>query len=87
MCLINGKREADISLQQEKSMRPFGKNNSELVVGTRHVRNSEEANKKSLLMGLYKDTESIIYHYKDLFDRIVHGEIKEIYTLVFLFRI
>lgn len=53
--------------------------------GSKYVKNSKEAEKKSLLMGLYKDTESIIYHYKDFFDRIVHDEIKEIYTWGFSF--
>lgn len=87
ICYIHGQRETDAALQQEKSMRPFGKNNSELVVGfgSKYVRNSKEAEKKSLLMGLYKDTESILYHYKDFFDRIVHDEIKEIYTWGFSF--
>lgn len=87
ICYIHGQRETDEALRREKCMRPFGKNNSQLVVGfgPKYVKNSKEARKKSLLMGLYKDTESIIYHYKDFFDRIVHDEIKEIYTWGFSF--
>ena len=38
-----------------------------------------------LLRGLYKDTESIIYHYNEFFDRIVDEDIKEIYTWGFSF--
>lgn len=87
ICYIHGQRETDILLQQKKSMRPFGKNNSHLVVGfgSKYVRNSRQANKKSLLMSLYKDTESIIYNCNEFFNRIADAEIKEIYSLGFSF--
>lgn len=87
ICYIHGQRETDVALQQEKSMLPLGKNNSHLVVGfgSKYLKNRKEARKRSLLIELYKDTESIIYHYKDFFDRIVHDEIKEIYTWGFSF--
>lgn len=87
ICYIHGQRETDGALQQEKNMRPFGKNNSHLVVGfgSKHVRNSREAGKKSLLMGLFKDTHSIIWQHNEFFNKIAYSGIKEIYSLGFSF--
>ena len=87
ICYIHGQRETDPVLQKEKAMRPFGKGNSSLVVGfgPMHVKNSREADKKSMLMGLYKHTKSIIYQHRTFFDKIAHSGIKEIYSLGFSF--
>lgn len=48
ICYIHGQREIDPVLQKEKRMRPFGKDNSSLVVGfgPKYVKNSREADKK-----------------------------------------
>lgn len=87
ICYLHGQRETDVELQQEKSMLPFGKNNSLIVVGfgKKYLKNRKMARKKSLLLELYKDTESIISHYEYFFNRIAHDEIKEIYTWGFSF--
>lgn len=87
ICYIHGQRETDPILREKKRMSSIGKNYSELVVGfdSKYIRNRKEAEEKILLMGLRKDTDSIIYHYKDFFDRIAYSGIKEIYSLGFSF--
>ncbi len=87
ICYIHGQRETDTALRKKKSMLPFGKNNSRLEIGfgSKYVRNSREVSKKGLLMGLFKETESIIYHHKDFFTRVAFSEIEEIYSLGFSF--
>lgn len=87
ICYIHGQRETVAELQREKSMCAFGKNNSHLVVGfgSKYVRNKKEVIKKNLLMGLFKDTESIISQHEDFFNDIAYSGIKEIYSLGFSF--
>lgn len=87
ICYIHGQRETDAALQMEKSMSPFGKNNSHLVVGfgSKYVRNRRDVLKKSLLMRLYKDTKSIIYQHNEFFNKIACSGINEIYSLGFSF--
>lgn len=84
ICYIHGQRETDPVLQHEKSMSSLGKDNSDLVVGfdKKYLTNNT---RKSILTPLYKNTTSIIYHYKDFFDSIATSEIKEIYSLGFSF--
>jgi len=87
ICYIHGQRETDTELQQENSMTPFGKNNSYLVVGfgSKYVRNRREVAKKSLLMGLHKETDSIIRQHDDFFNKIASSGIKEVYSWGFSF--
>lgn len=87
ICYIHGQRETNTELRQKKSMLSIGKNNSSLVVGfgKKYIRNNRQAKKKILLMGLFKDTESIIYHHKDFFTRVASSEINEVYSLGFSF--
>lgn len=87
ICYIHGQRETDTVLQQEKSMSSFGKDNTHLVVGfgSKYVRNRRDVLKRILLMGLYKDTKSIIYQHKEFFYEIACSGIKEIYSFGFSF--
>lgn len=87
ICYIHGQRETNPVLQQEKSMLPLGKYNLSLVVGfgSKYLRNKRQIRKKLLLMGLYKDTSSIIYEHKDFFNKVESSDIKEIYSLGFSF--
>lgn len=87
ICHIHGQRETCIELQNEKKMMPFGKNNSPLIVGfgDKQVRNRKQIQRKSLLMGLFKNTQNIIYQNKDFFEKIADSDIKEIYSLGFSF--
>lgn len=87
ICYIHGQRETNPVLQYEKSMIPIGKYNSSLVVGfgEKYVRNRRLARKRLLLMGLYKDTRSIICEHEDFFNKVASSGIKEIYSLGFSF--
>jgi hypothetical protein len=88
VCHIHGKREDDKTLQNEKSMTAFGKNNCELIIGFDEKRLNIKKYTGELLgvhTSLIKDTKRMIYNHECFFNKIAKSDIKEIYTIGFSF--